>query len=40
MTIYYQKVKWRLYLYRRGINELGLTHGAQKPIFFTKTLRS
>jgi hypothetical protein len=34
MTIYYQKVKWRLYLHRRGINELGLTRGAQKPDFF------
>ncbi len=26
MTIYYQKVKWRLYLHRRGINEYKFNH--------------
>ncbi|MEG4139307.1 MULTISPECIES: hypothetical protein [unclassified Microcoleus] len=26
MTIYYQKVKWRFYLHRRGINEYKFNH--------------
>ena len=28
MTIYYQKVKWRLSLHRRGINEYKFNHSA------------
>ena len=26
MTIYYQKVKWRLYLHRRGMNQYKFNH--------------
>ena len=36
MTIYYQKVKGRLYLHRRGINEYKLNH---RPINCRETAR-
>jgi hypothetical protein len=36
MTIYDQKVKWRLYLHRRGINEYKFNHG---PINCMETAR-
>ena len=36
MTLYYQKVKWRLYLHRREINEYKFYH---RPINYLETAR-
>ena len=36
MTIYYQKVKWRLYLHRKGINQYKFNH---RPINCRETAR-